>query len=903
MKGDFSRLTFRQDKHYSSVRMQQGRVLLDAEWNEQADIQAYRDRETARDVIGPCGAPFSAPGEFKNFQVRVAGAAFELADGRIYIDGTLCESERVVAYAAQPDFPNAPALVAGQAYVAYLDVWERHLTAQEQPEEEQPQLREVALGGPDTTTRIRTVWQAKVQALANAAATCADFDSDWVPDGAQSTGKLRAQAAPAQPAANDCLVPPGGGYRRLENQLYRVEIHQPGAPGTATYKWSRDNGSVLTGLVKTDVTVPTAPVITVPDPGKDAVLGFAAAAWVEISDEERTLRNEPGVLLAVDSVTKDRITLKNPASLALTTGTRPTVRRWDGTGTVQIGMPAAPRWIELEDGVMVEFADGQFRSGDYWTVPARSLTGKVGWSADANGPVFEGRHGVEHRYCPLALLLPSGGAWTVKDCRKLFPPLTGLTTLLYESGDGQEAMPSNSLPQPLRVRVVNGQAPVSGAQVQFIVTAGGGTLSVNAPVATVAPDGIAECTWTLGPAGSQQAEAVLLDAGGAAVPGQILHFNANLSIASQVSYDPTQCAPLAGATTLQDAIDRLCQLAGVPQEPGIHIEKVEIGGLEFHNDAFFPVSALAKGIVVTCDSQVSPRSLQNHGGLNPNPVCFVTLDLPYPLTSQDNEFWNGFHASGLLGHTPLILAGDVKADGAVIQWQPTGNTGSFLSSSLLPAVNQRYPGLPILAHLTLKGNYIWGPDDPKLYLDGEVFGVPGPANTEIKLPSGNSQGGGDFETWFWLTGERQIGLILKSKIGPVAVSPNLKLGLSMALDRGKLSQLVPAGYQVDSTQPFDPAKATALIKDVGLSGAALQVWAGKSLGDLAKATVDMLVSNAGLKPKLTALDDSNPADFVAKIQTATAAGAGPDVVIGDSNIADALGRASASVFDPGIVKF
>ena len=38
MKGDFTRLTFQPEKHYSSVRLQQGRVQLDADWNEQADI-------------------------------------------------------------------------------------------------------------------------------------------------------------------------------------------------------------------------------------------------------------------------------------------------------------------------------------------------------------------------------------------------------------------------------------------------------------------------------------------------------------------------------------------------------------------------------------------------------------------------------------------------------------------------------------------------------------------------------------------------------------------------------------------------------------------------------------------------------------------------------------------------
>mgnify|MGYP000730056275 CR=1 FL=1 len=57
MKGDFTRDTYRRKKHYSSVRMQQGRVQLDADWNEQQAIQRHQ-RETAHtDVIGLQGVP------------------------------------------------------------------------------------------------------------------------------------------------------------------------------------------------------------------------------------------------------------------------------------------------------------------------------------------------------------------------------------------------------------------------------------------------------------------------------------------------------------------------------------------------------------------------------------------------------------------------------------------------------------------------------------------------------------------------------------------------------------------------------------------------------------------------------------------------------------------------------
>ena len=61
MKGDFSKDTFDRRNHYSSVRLQQGRVVTDADWNEQADVTRHRTERMTRDVIGPCGAPEAAP--------------------------------------------------------------------------------------------------------------------------------------------------------------------------------------------------------------------------------------------------------------------------------------------------------------------------------------------------------------------------------------------------------------------------------------------------------------------------------------------------------------------------------------------------------------------------------------------------------------------------------------------------------------------------------------------------------------------------------------------------------------------------------------------------------------------------------------------------------------------------
>src|SRR3954447_24389191 len=89
MKGDFSRRTFRKGKRYSAVLMQQGRVQLDADANEQQAIQAYHAETTATDVIGPVGAPKQGGG----FQVGLTSdtRSLTLSPGRLYVDGLLCE--------------------------------------------------------------------------------------------------------------------------------------------------------------------------------------------------------------------------------------------------------------------------------------------------------------------------------------------------------------------------------------------------------------------------------------------------------------------------------------------------------------------------------------------------------------------------------------------------------------------------------------------------------------------------------------------------------------------------------------------------------------------------------------------------------------------------------------------
>lgn len=422
MAGDYTRFTFDPKKHYSSVRKQQGRVDLDADWNEQADVGVHRVKTEALDVIGVCGAPQDNAG----FGLQAQGSDLIIGAGRLYVDGILCENEQAVSITAQPDLPAFAMPESPGAYIAYAHVWERELTALDDPS-----IREVALGGPDTCTRTKTVWQVNLLAAPSdegteaPGVTCSTEVAAWDLLIAASTAQLAARSQPDATASDPCIVPSRAGYRRLENQLYRVEIHDPStAANGATFKWSRDNGSVVTSWTGT-----SGVELTVASTGRDTALGFAAGQWIELIDDTHELKGLPGTLVRLVKVEGQTLTLDtatatgsvNPADFSR----NPEVRRWDSAGAVAV---TTATWVDLEDGVQVEFSTGTLKTGDYWLIPARTLTGDVEWPRDSsNNPISRTPQGIEHHYCRLAVVQFDGQTWSViDDCRPLFPPLTAV---------------------------------------------------------------------------------------------------------------------------------------------------------------------------------------------------------------------------------------------------------------------------------------------------------------------------------------------------------------------------------------------------------------------------------------------------------------------------------------------
>jgi hypothetical protein len=493
MNGDLSRVTFDQLKHYSRVVMQQGRVQVDADWNEQTAILLHYLQTLAQDLIGPHGGPADLLNQrneivSKNFgfeiKLNAAGDNFEIGAGRYYVDGRLCEKAASELYSRQPDLPlldekNLPleegsrfaGLPLNQPLLVYLDVWERHITFIEDPA-----IREVALGGADTAARTKLLCQVKIESKNDrgqpvpAGTTCESirniwpgFLNRWQP---AIRGMLRAKAREGDKAADSsepCITSPDARYRRLENQHYRVEIHEGGPAANATFKWSRDNGSIVAPVLKKQ--------------GNDLIVGgfrditrwFAASQWIELAYDAIELQGKPRTMIRLANVDGETLTI-DPAAVngvifdpgetvsdPATGISHPKfknlkVRAWDHkeigetalrNGAVKIAEVETEEgdWMDLEDGVQIQFLkakqapDHVYRTGDYWLIPARVADGDVEWTVEkmldstTNPPKMTGRaialppHGVEHHYAPLAIIQLSGENRLVAsvDLRHKFP--------------------------------------------------------------------------------------------------------------------------------------------------------------------------------------------------------------------------------------------------------------------------------------------------------------------------------------------------------------------------------------------------------------------------------------------------------------------------------------------------
>jgi len=461
MQGDFERVTFDPKDAFANVLMQQGRLLLPADFNE---LGAILQHALQQYIVDSQGSDWQVGDGFAVTVASDATLKFTVKKGCYYVDGLRCYNADEFEYGSPQPFwskPDGLDDLSGDNAIVYLDCWERHVSWLQNG-----RLRDVALGGLDTATRVQIAWQVRAESevlareldekrkalqaqlaaggdkptltkriteledlrkLFDGTMTLAQADKilDEVDDlDRVARPRMAADAKFDAPNPDPCAIAPDAEYRGRENQLYRVEIHGPGTAKDATFKWSRENGSVAFRVL--DVVVADKEThVTVESLGRDRRNGVCENDWVELIDDDLELSWTPTPLMQVSKVDVQRrtITLKGKATKPPDPSRHAILRRWDHSADDESKGALAvveakndTSWIELERGIKIRFTiGGYYRKGDYWLIPARVVTGDIEWPADGAGEsvAIEPR-GVIHHRAVLALVTKVSGKWQEK---------------------------------------------------------------------------------------------------------------------------------------------------------------------------------------------------------------------------------------------------------------------------------------------------------------------------------------------------------------------------------------------------------------------------------------------------------------------------------------------------------
>ncbi|MCA9624589.1 MAG: hypothetical protein KC731_36445, partial [Myxococcales bacterium] len=443
--GDISRRLDQRAKRYDRVVLQQGRLLTDDDFNASDELAAERARGAQVAIVGASGSPDTG---FAIDDPRITGGEidFALKAGHMFVGGHLLSLSEDATYAAQPDWLRQPpaeraAPTTLRHDFAYLDVSEQGVAAVEDEE-----LREVALGGPDTTSRVRLMWQARLRQ--NVGATdCHDAwdalihdlrDAGWELDPA--TGELlpsaRLQVGFDESGSGGDLCDPAvaGGYLGAENQTVRVML-----TGPDRMTWAFDNAEpVYRALVieresdgRWSFELKTQP----PDEERWPIAGELAevlpvAAHLDNGEPIKSpLGHFTRVATSWDPATSRVILEPSPAlDTALTAGDELFLRIWrrDALGTMQGEITFTPGTpVPLgATGARVTVSGDHRAAGVYWTFSLRPKTRDVvvPWSLlrEAQAPT-----GPRRFVAPLGLISwHSDDGHVVDDCRRRYRRLT-----------------------------------------------------------------------------------------------------------------------------------------------------------------------------------------------------------------------------------------------------------------------------------------------------------------------------------------------------------------------------------------------------------------------------------------------------------------------------------------------
>lgn len=455
MRGDFSRWRRERQQNFNGVLHQQGRVLLDGDWNAQTNVTNDWQDIAGRDIIGAgvAAVPADEPDGFRIDAasiVNVPGGEqvqLTVAPGRAWVDGLLVYLHgtppvtRIANYLEPPvQDPAAEegTINAGTRDAVVLEVWREEINGFQLPDI----LLEAALGGPDTTERVHTAAAFRLMRLADDQ-TC-DSIIDELKDDFENKGRLTASLVAPVNIAGDCPVAEGGGYTGFEHNLYRIEIAQTGN-AAPMFKWSQFGGGLVgRGLfdAATKRLKITANALAIVNSGLQEF-------YLEALEYDPSLAATPG--LGHWRVTYGaEVTLGGDGQIVLPAaglvGSIPSstasvfFRLWNGIEKITDFTAAAPA-NPLQDGILLQFdtpATGNYVAGDYWTFDVRA--GEI-----PNDEILiddAPPEGIEYHRAPLAILnwQASSGQLApqqIEDCRHIFRPLTRLAACCtFRVGDG-----------------------------------------------------------------------------------------------------------------------------------------------------------------------------------------------------------------------------------------------------------------------------------------------------------------------------------------------------------------------------------------------------------------------------------------------------------------------------------
>ena len=401
MATDVSRVSFDSARKYTRVLSQQGRVLLEAEENEDRFILAEERRHELLDFIGPACTPDDG------YAVSSTGPGnLTVGAGTMYVGGIRVGFDDAVDYAAQSDWLDhdgdpewvEPPNVDHRRGVEHVVL---QLTETDVTCAEDPVLREAALGGPDGAARARILQH--VRRLTSRARSCsgalAGDAQAWLEDGLvfdQGTAALvsatrllvtfdvpEVPADPCQPSAQ-------GGYLGAQNQAIRVQVvsRNSDQPNVFDLVWGWDDASML---YRVTADASANPILTLQRSPVDEFHRPRAGQAVQVLRSAAALESTDAVVEGyvaslngpVEPLTApydpDRKTVQFPASLPATFTDQDAtpqlyLRVWETLVTdVRLGDEVPLAGTGLKVTLKTDVGE-TVHPGDYWIIGVRPAT-------------------------------------------------------------------------------------------------------------------------------------------------------------------------------------------------------------------------------------------------------------------------------------------------------------------------------------------------------------------------------------------------------------------------------------------------------------------------------------------------------------------------------------------------